>query len=143
MTVNTHGADPEKMNPEVKALWVTALRSGEYEQGRGALIQIDEGKQTYCCLGVLCDLAIKAGVAEVRLYENENSFARYQWWDATGDAAGEWSETEGTLPPPVMTWAGLIDDDPVITSGGLTAVEANDSEELSFVDIAEQIEENL
>lgn len=34
-------------------LWIDALRSGEYEQGSGAL-QTRDGK--FCCLGVLCDV---------------------------------------------------------------------------------------
>jgi len=46
------------MKLEVKKLWIEALRSGKYEQGRGALNK--DGK--FCCLGVLCDLAVKAGV---------------------------------------------------------------------------------
>jgi hypothetical protein len=37
------------MTPELKAKWIEALRSGEYEQGDGALFS--NGK--YCCLGVL------------------------------------------------------------------------------------------
>jgi hypothetical protein len=41
-----------KMNPEVKARWVAALRSGEYKQGKGAL----RLNNKFCCLGVLCDL---------------------------------------------------------------------------------------
>jgi hypothetical protein len=46
------------MKPEVKARWVAALRSGEYEQGRGRLLQVtDDGRYAYCALGVLCDLA--------------------------------------------------------------------------------------
>jgi hypothetical protein len=40
------------MDPEIKAKWVEALRSGRYEQGRMMLLH--EGR--YCCLGVLCDL---------------------------------------------------------------------------------------
>jgi hypothetical protein len=43
------------MNAAVKAKWLEALRSGEYEQGMGALKK--DGK--YCCLGVLCDVLIK------------------------------------------------------------------------------------
>src|SRR5689334_11788613 len=46
------------MNKEVKDQWVAALRSGEYEQGKGTLQE--DGK--FCCLGVLCELAVKAGV---------------------------------------------------------------------------------
>jgi hypothetical protein len=47
-----------KMNPEVKAKWLEALRSGEYNQGRNKL-RTAEG---LCCLGVLCEIAIKDGV---------------------------------------------------------------------------------
>lgn len=42
-----------KMNPEIKAQWVAALRSGTYPQGQSVLRSLD-GR--YCCLGVLCDL---------------------------------------------------------------------------------------
>lgn len=41
------------MNPEYKAKWVAALRSGKYEQGRAALHKEGGGM---CCLGVLCDV---------------------------------------------------------------------------------------
>lgn len=44
---------------EVRQLWVKALRSGEYKQGKECLKTVD-GK--YCCLGVLTDLALKNGV---------------------------------------------------------------------------------
>ena len=40
------------MNKEIKARWVEALRSGNYEQGRYNLRRSDR----YCCLGVLCDV---------------------------------------------------------------------------------------
>ena len=46
------------MNPEVKAEWVKALRSGEYKQTKHVLHRVGGG---YCCLGVLCELAVKAG----------------------------------------------------------------------------------
>lgn len=38
------------MTPELKALWIAALRSGDYKQGTGALRNPDN---TWCCLGVL------------------------------------------------------------------------------------------
>jgi hypothetical protein len=40
------------MKKEIRDRWVTALRSGEYEQGRHDLRRGDE----FCCLGVLCDV---------------------------------------------------------------------------------------
>jgi hypothetical protein len=44
-----------KMNPEVKARWVAALRSGEYRQVTDKL----RFNGAHCCLGVLCDLFAK------------------------------------------------------------------------------------
>lgn len=40
------------MDLELKQKWVTALRSGKYEQSKKGL-RSDKG---FCCLGVLCDL---------------------------------------------------------------------------------------
>lgn len=40
------------MKPEIKQRWIEALRSGEYKQGTTYLRQ----DNSYCCLGVLCDL---------------------------------------------------------------------------------------
>lgn len=45
------------LNENAKA-WVAALRSGEYEQGTGVL----RAGNKYCCLGIACVLAVKAGV---------------------------------------------------------------------------------
>lgn len=50
-----------KMNPEVKELWVQALRSGRFEQGQSVLrVLHTDGLRTtaaYCCLGVLCEIS--------------------------------------------------------------------------------------
>lgn len=83
------------MNPEVKALWVGALRSGEYGQTDGQLrrtYQLGEGEipAEYCCLGVLCDLYDKA---------NKTS----SWDDETDNFMGK-----GAFPPKeVAEWAGM------------------------------------
>lgn len=45
------------MDPELKAKWVDALRSGEYPQAQQVLVAIDKDSNEptgYCCLGVLC-----------------------------------------------------------------------------------------
>lgn len=47
------------MNPEVKAEWLAALRSGAYKQAQARLFDPETGG--YCCLGVLCDIAEKRG----------------------------------------------------------------------------------
>lgn len=43
------------MKATIKKLWLNALRSGEYKQGKGTL----RANDSYCCLGVLCDLHAK------------------------------------------------------------------------------------
>jgi hypothetical protein len=50
------------MNAELKAKWLAALRSGEFVQGKGELLNDRQGSnKRYCCLGVL---AICAGISE-------------------------------------------------------------------------------
>lgn len=41
-----------KLDPEFKAKWTAALRSGEYKQGRHALMDKDKNECTFCCIGV-------------------------------------------------------------------------------------------
>ncbi len=46
------------MKKDLKEKWVAALRSGKYLQADGALRKIrNDGKQGYCCLGVLCEIS--------------------------------------------------------------------------------------
>lgn len=49
--------------------WASALRSGDYVQGKGALRSKDD---CYCVMGVACDLALKLGMisGDWVLYEN-------------------------------------------------------------------------
>jgi len=87
------------MNQEIKARWTAALRSGEYQQGEGCLNK--NGK--LCCLGVLCELAVKDGViTSTILYPDD---------DEPHTGYGERLE-ELVLPKLVMGWAGLDDINP-------------------------------
>lgn len=47
-----------RMDPEFKAMWVEALRSDAFTQGKGALSRMGQGinghRRRDCCLGVLC-----------------------------------------------------------------------------------------
>ena len=45
------------MKPEIKKLWLEALRSGEYKQAQKFLGFRSTGQPERCCLGVLCDLS--------------------------------------------------------------------------------------
>lgn len=58
------------MNNKIREEWVAKLRSGEYKQGMYQLHYIDKNDPTteaWCCLGVLCDMASKAGVTVERV----------------------------------------------------------------------------
>lgn len=44
-----------KIAKELKAKWLAALRSGDYKQGKNYLH--NSAKDTFCCLGVLCEVA--------------------------------------------------------------------------------------
>ena len=63
------------MNPQIKQQWLAALKSGEYHQGRKFLRyqkDYNDTYQCYCCLGVLCDLAVKAGVTTWEEIDKDN-----------------------------------------------------------------------
>lgn len=58
-----------KTKEELRADWIAALRSGEYEQGRGNLIRKDGEKSLYCCLGVAGRLI---GITDKELIEGDS-----------------------------------------------------------------------
>ena len=89
---------PDKMNAEIKAQWTAALRGGEYRQGQGQLRRGDE----YCCLGVLCDLAVKAGIIP------EGDSATNLLGDTDYGAEGN----DLHLPAEVMEWSGIGEHNP-------------------------------
>lgn len=86
-----------KMNPDIKARWVAALRSGEYKQGRGRL---RSSANEFCCLGVLCNLHAQANPEYAAMQSEPTLYGG-------GDG----------LPPQTVTlWAGfgLYENDPII-----------------------------
>lgn len=76
------------MKPQIKKLWVDALRSGKYKQGKGQL-RTEEGN--FCCLGVLCNLHAEA---HPEIANQEIDQETYM---------GEF----GNLPKEVAKWAGI------------------------------------
>lgn len=132
------------MNPEVKEQWLRALRSGEYEQGRRYLN--NNGK--FCCLGVLCDLAEKAGVVSSRLWVDggpgrEDTYSE----NLTEYVANGNDASVSVLPAAVKEWAGIDASNPdvVLTKGRWTPLAwVNDhNNELGFTGIADVIERSL
>lgn len=104
------------MNIEIKAKWVAALRSGDYQQGHD---QLRTPENTFCCFGVLCDLHSK-------------------------ETGTEWQEgymymlNVGILPQPVANWADMkyfFQEDKLM--------EMNDENLDTFEVIADYIEDSL
>lgn len=111
--------------------WVEALRSGEYQQGTKFLCK--DGK--YCCLGVLCDLAVKEGI--VKFDDMVEPEVRYFGGNCD------------VLPQAVQSWVGLKNAlgayDTYFAFGTImqdSLASLNDVEMLKFNEIADFIEEH-
>lgn len=104
------------MNPEIKAKWVAALRSGEYKQTTGVLTEVnDDGTTSHCCLGVLCELALQDGLGlEVTTAEDQLVFATHPSESDRRTTVHSYDGTYSTLPYAVQYWAGLAVTNPHI-----------------------------
>jgi len=112
------------MNPQIKQKWVSALRSGDYQQGQNYL-RTDNG---FCCLGVLCDLYIKENNVEWNLANNGQNY--------------EFQNKESHLPSSVVGWAGVEDSNPYV-NGGIGTLSGLNDKGFTFNEIAGLIEEHL
>lgn len=82
------------MYQEIAREWASALDSGIYERGTGWLRQTTaEGAVRFCAWGVLCELAVQAGVIPAAIRSADPS------WLYEGCAA--WPPRE------VLDWAGI------------------------------------
>jgi hypothetical protein len=154
-----------RMNPEIKARWVAALRSGEYKQGKGNLRISDHrlSDDVFCCLGVLCDLAVKAELPglDVGLIQ-----ALTGQMTVTVNGTSQtmvsrkiyrYDENSMTLPSKIVDWAGLHSPNPSVSltqqegakiygycmsTSDISLADCNDHG-LDFEDIATVIEREL
>lgn len=106
--------------------WVSALRSGKYEQGQEYL----NSQNKFCCLGVLCEVAKKNGVElKIEVDEEDNTVS--------------YNGSNGVLSKPVMNWAGIQNIcGSYINSRNqeMTLTGLNDTQRMSFKQIANIIE---
>lgn len=132
-----------EVNKENMRLFIEALRSGEFAQGRSTLAaKIGEDSQwKYCCLGVACEIAIRNG-AVVEVQEHEITYT-----DAGHRLYRTYGGTSTVLPASVLGWLGLGGDqtDPRLLTGHTAehtahATNLNDNQHWTFEQIAEGFE---
>lgn len=111
------------MNKEIKEKWITALKSGEYKQGKGTL----NANEEFCCLGVLADLYLKEKNRE---------------WEIQSDGKHLIDGNSAYLSQECKLWAGLNDGNPTPLGYKLGVANLND-EGATFEEIAAIIEKGL
>jgi len=137
-------------------LWIAELRDPAHSQGQGQLVSPMEPDQpgavarAFCCLGLACETAIKAGLA----------LEFVTWGYRCIDGVGPLYTVTTTLPLTVVEWLlgparGTTPDSDaeeyplaqVFCNGGavatLTAIDANDSLTWTFEEIAQVLEWQL
>lgn len=120
-------------------LWVKALRSGIFTQGREFLARRKANRWYHCCLGVGCEVAVIQGL-DIQVKEGTSSYRTL--------TVKSYDNEKCTLPPRVREWYGIPDVDVMLPLGVLdfyesdevdSAAEANDAHRLSFDQIADLI----
>jgi hypothetical protein len=139
------------MDQTIKEQWIDALESGRYEMGRGALREEVNGKDKYCCLGVLCEIAVEEGVIPPGATQ-PNSYFGNRYYYGNPESADSKIYDSGYLPAAVMNWAGLSECNPRAKAAGhecaghdgtVTLADLNDSDYYTFKYIARFIGENF
>lgn len=116
------------VNKDNVRLWVEALRSGKYTQGRTMLENAD-GRM--CCLGVACRVAMDNGIPLGLEIDNGRVF---------------FNDCDAMPPAEVMSWLGIIEhmgNVPVTAPAGhpVVVTELNDVHNWDFNMIADAVEE--
>lgn len=133
-----------KMRGEVLDEVIKRLRSGDYRQGRNTLRQRSEDGDRYCCLGVICEIAVEEGVINRTDMGGWYSYGPEGVYDAM------------YLPEKVVDWAWIVSDVEKEWSGdyyyeqrgqygenGLDALAVMNDDGVPFSDIADWMEANV
>lgn len=121
---------------EIRGEWTRRLREPGRKQVTGVLHMVDGGQ---CCLGVLCEMAFEAGVADrKRVVRSGDSPQVWEYLNPDGSGGSY------LMPPAaVREWAGIEDDGFLIRTGHddvIGAADANDRHHMTFAAIASGIE---
>lgn len=117
------------MNPDIKAIWIKALRSNEYFQSYEGL----RNNKGFCCLGVLMDCFINSENSDARW---SHDIAGFYYIVSTQEVAPSYGLLHQT--DRFKEWAGDI---PRWVQHSL--IHLNDTKQDDFNQIADWIEEHL
>jgi hypothetical protein len=126
------------MKKTIAEKWVKALRSGKYKQGQEVLHHKENDKNTYCCLGVLCDL-----------YQQDRRSKKKKMLDVDNEyCTVTYDGADTLLPDVVREWAGMKTengswDDTNDTNANANLVYLNDEDRKTFKSLANVIEKNV
>jgi hypothetical protein len=130
------------MYEEIAKVWVEALRSGGYTQGKYAL-KTNPDAPTHCCLGVLCEV-----------YQQQNPTSPLECAPSTvskhlGNGAYEYLDVVSfnheseVLPLVVQTWSGLQSPEgSIVIDDFRTSLAQKNDKGSSFAELAHLIEDN-
>jgi hypothetical protein len=128
------------MNPEVKAKWLEALRSGEYKQTLYTLRSCNGG---FCCLGVLSDVYRKEVGGSWQLGHDGDDTV----YSIVNKNQDDYATVE--LPNCVSDWAGVEGCNPEVRlktnddNFGFVSLATLNDEGKTFNEIADLIEKQL
>jgi hypothetical protein len=131
------------MRADIKQKWISKLLSGDYAQGRSALrIRYHDGKpDQYCCLGVLCELAVEEGVIPTPKepglpIESGGIYTNFRYGIPGADTS-----SESYLPRAVSEWASISGEGWIeARSAALASLNDNGT---TFAEIAALVEEHF
>lgn len=116
-----------KIGPN-QELWLQALESDKYEQGKYVLCKLFGDTKKYCCLGVACELF----ATEKSLFDEFGEMVYVE-----NDSV--WSDS--AAPSSVVDALGLYDGYGSNMSGEESLANLNDDYDMSFKEIAAMIRE--
>lgn len=124
--------NPAGMAAWRKDLWLEALRSGEYVQGKEALSSDTnvDGVHPYCCLGILCEVS-----PDIDLMRNDN-----------GDAYVEEIKNQpdfGGLTQKMLPMVGLTSSEQVLLANMNDGSGHFEDDPRTFTEIADWIEQHV
>ena len=122
------------MKKEIADKWIKALRSGQYKQG---LNYLNENNTNFCCLGVLCEIALSEGlnISKVGKLKCQPAPEESYIYEYNGDMQN--------LHISIIVWGDMHIDKSINEHTCIgELISMNDNQGCSFEEIAKFIEDN-